>query len=429
MRYLVVRLAVVVLAAAAGLPAAATAKEAPRPAASKPVPAGWTDWRGGPRRDSQSAHVPKALPAECRFLWRTKLTSQSLGGIAATTKRVLCSDKSPDGGSDIWRCLDADTGKELWQLRYAAEATKMDYTSAPRATPVIVGEKVYLLGALGDLHCVGLADGRVLWKCNLLARFGGKVPTWGFCGTPLAIGEKLVVNAVAPEAALVAFHRHSGKVLWKTPGRAPGYGNLILGQFGGRRQIVGYDVASAGGWDPETGKRLWTLLPGEGEEFNVPTPLAADGQLLLATEKSGTRLYGFRDDGMIDPQPVAVNRELAPDITSPVLADGAIWASCYGGMFCLDPALGLQCLWKTEDDAFRDAASLIAGNGRVLIALKSGILALVPARPGPGEKPATLRVFQAGGDFEPELWSQPALVGDRLYLRNENSIVCLRLGS
>jgi outer membrane protein assembly factor BamB len=391
-----------------------------------PDPAGWTDWRGGPRRDAHRSGLPESLPDRPRFLWRRPLLGQSLGGISATADHVILSDKSPDGAEDVWRCLEADTGKALWQVRIPASA-KMDYTSAPRATPVVVEDRVYLLGALGDLLCVTLERGETVWKRNLIRDFGGKVPTWGLCGTPLVVDDRVVVSTPAREAALAALDRKTGEVLWKTPGRPPGYGNLIVAVLGGRRQVVGLDAASAGGWDPETGERLWTLVPPEGEEFNVPTPATVGGKLLLAAEKNGTRLYRFREDGTIDPEPEASNKDLAPSTTSPVTVDGRVWGSSDGGTFCLDLSDGLRQAWHLKEAPFADPASLIAGNGRVLLAFKRGVLALLPSRPAAGTKPAVLEVFRREGDFDPELWSHPALVGDRLYLRSGKEAACLLL--
>ncbi|MBI3921094.1 MAG: PQQ-binding-like beta-propeller repeat protein [Armatimonadetes bacterium] len=397
---------------------------------SPPLPTrlskGWTDWGGSPVRDSQSLGVPTRLPVKTHFLWRRRLASQSLGGVAATPQYVIVSDKTADDQKDVWRCFQADTGEQVWQLSYPA-AKAMDYTSSPRATPVIVEDKVYLLGALGDLHCVALDSGKVLWRVNLTKRFGGKVPTWGFCSTPLALGHRLIVNTSSPHAALVALNRHSGRPLWTAPGHPPGYGNMIVGVFGGKRQIVGHDAVSAGGWDVNTGRRLWTLAPPEEGDFNVPTPARVGERLLLATEKNGARLYEFHRGGLITPNPVALNAALHPSTTTPVLVEGLVWGSCDTGTYCLDPKEGLHAKWHSGAEAYREHTCLIAGNGRVLICLRNGEIALLPSPSRSDTKPETLTVFPTTGDFPPEVWSCPALVGNRLYLRSEDEAVCLLL--
>lgn len=387
-----------------------------------PAATGWPDWRG-PGRTAQSDNVPAHLPATAKILWRKPLTAQSLGGVAATESVVIVSDKSADLRQDFWRCLDAATGEQKWQFHYPA-AGKMDYTSAPRATPVIKGDRVYLFGALGHLHCVALRDGALHWHHNLLAEFHGELPTWGFCATPLIVNDRIIVPAAAKEALLVAFDRQSGRLLWQTPGGRAGYGNFICADSGGgRQQVIGCDTATAGGWDATDGRRLWTLPPPCSAEFKVPTPVMLGNRLLLAGEQTGTRLHACDGQGRPAPKPVAQNLNVKPNITSPVLADGFIWLTTDEGIYCLNEALTV--VWKQETEPFTDAANLIAGNHHVLVLTKNGTVALLPAKPDARTKPELLAVFPATDNVE--AWSQPALVGSRLYVRTDSEVLCLSL--
>jgi len=392
----------------------------------RPADAAWPDWRGSDRRDGLSAAVPEHLPATARFAWRRGLCGQGLGGLAANPRRVIVSDKSEALTEDVWRCLDAGTGEPLWTVSYPVPA-KMDFTSAPRATAVIATEAVYLLSAFGDLLCVDLADGRTRWRLNLIARFGGDLPTWGFCGTPLLVGDSLVVQTAAAKVGLVALNRHSGKLVWRSPGPLPAYGSLLAGEFGGRRQIVGHDATSLGGWDADTGQRLWRVLPPAAGDFNVPTPVAVGDLLLVATENNGARLFSFHEGGTPRAAPVAHNADFAPDTVSPVLVDGRLWGFAAGRLRCLEVGSGLGQVWEWDGQEAGGHVSLIGGNGRVLVVTHSGELWLFPARPAAGTQPERLRVFTAEEGFSPEVWSHPALVGKRLYLRSRNEIVCLGL--
>jgi len=391
------------------------------PAATAPASAGWTDWRGH-RRRGLSPHLPATLPAKPRFLWKRPLTGLGLSGIAATDRFVLVADKSKKRRDDVWRCLDADTGREVWALRYPAP-NEMDYSNSPRAFPVIHDGRAYLLGAFGQLHCVRLTDGEVLWKRNLAADFGADVPEWGYCAAPLIVGDRLIVNPGAKDASLVALGRRTGKTLWKSPGAPAAYASLILARLGGVEQVVGYDAISLGGWDPATGKRLWRLVPEVDGDFNVPTPIDLGGRILVTTENNGTRVYAFDRGGRIRPKAVAINEDLRPDTSTPVALGGLV-LGCSGVLACLDLGGGLKTLWEAEDDALSDYAALIVGtNGRVLIAAVTGELLLV--RPGRRryELVGRLRAFE----YESEVWSYPAPMPGRLYLRNQKEIRCLLL--
>ena len=87
----------------------------------------------------------------------------------------------------------------------------------------------------------------------------------------------------------------------------------LMGVRPKRRQIVGYDKDSLGGWDVKTGERLWRLVPPRSGDFNVPTPVAVHGGIVVSTENNGTRLYRFDDAGRVIPEPAAHYADLAPD--------------------------------------------------------------------------------------------------------------------
>ncbi|MFH1267471.1 MAG: PQQ-binding-like beta-propeller repeat protein, partial [Planctomycetota bacterium] len=402
------------------------------------IPA-WPDWRG-PRRDAISEHVPQTLPADLsgfsgfskeRLLWARTLTGPGMAGVAVDSGYVVVADKDLPLQNDVFRCLDADTGRQLWKISYPAPK-EMDFTNTPRASPVIHGELVYLLGAFGDLHCVNLKSGDVAWKRNLLGDFGAKLPTWGTCSTPLVVDDfckRLIVNPGAEEASIAALDRLTGKVLWTTPGEPPGYSSFILAELGGVRQIVGYDAISLGGWHPETGQRLWKLMPEWDGDFNVPTPIVVGDlckRLLVSTENNGTRLYQFDRQGRIDPKPVARNDDLAPDTSTPVVLDGMVFGN-FGALVCLDLDNGLTTLWEADDEPLIDYCSFIAGNGRVLVTTQSGKLYLLRATKKGFDPVSTLDLFQDVPSTDRDVWSHPALVKNRLYVRNLLRVYCFLL--
>jgi outer membrane protein assembly factor BamB/ABC-type phosphate/phosphonate transport system substrate-binding protein len=378
----------------------------------------WPGWRGA-NRDAIVAQLPKRLPASPTFVWTSPLTGAGLSGIAATEREVIVADRDPLDQNDVFRCLDAATGVELWKLEYPAPG-KLDYGNSPRATPLIHEGKVYLLGAFGDLHCVDLADGSVVWKKNLVSEYDSKTPTWGFCSSPLWVDGRVIVNPGAMKASLVALDGVSGKEVWRCPGAAAAYSSFIVGRFGGQRQIVGYDAESLGGWDIDTGNRLWTLIPPQKGDFNTPTPIAVDGRLLVSSENNGTRLYDFNDCGVICQRPLAEHSDLSPDASTPIVLGGRVFGA-RDELFCLD-AGSLKTLWSSADKAFADYASFIGGSDRVLASTVRGELLLFGANGVKWELISRLRVIKDG-----EMLAHPALVGNRLYLRGPDSVCCLIL--
>ncbi len=385
--------------------------------------ADWTGWRG-PRRDGLCQFLPKSLPEQAHVVWDRKLAGPGLGGIAATVKVVILGDRDLENVCDIFRCFSAPDGAPLWTVQYPAIG-KLDYGNTPRATPLIHDGYAYLFGAFGDLHCVRLDTGEILWMKNLLLEFGGTTKlVWGTCSSPLLADGKLIVNPGAPEASLVALDPRTGEVVWQTPGGPAGFGSLIVATFGGTRQIVGHDRKSLGGWELATGRRWWTLVPPNEGDFNVPTPIQVGDRLLVTTENNGTRLYAFDREGKILSEPVAQNDDLAPDISTPVVVHDHVYC-LWKDLYCLDVKAGLKTLWTGADKAFRQHGIILASDDRLLVIGAGGELVLVDACSATYEVVSRLRVFDDGST---DSYSHPALVGRRLYLRGETALVCLAIG-
>ncbi len=383
--------------------------------------ANWTDWRG-PGRDGHVARLPEKLPATAKFIWKKPAMTGGLAGLSVSGERLILAERDFDEANDIYRCLDAKTGETLWLVAFPARG-KLDYGQAPRATPVIRGDKAYLLGAFGELRCVNLADGKVIWKRSLPHEFKARVPTWGMSSTPLVVDDVIIVNPGGQKASLVALDCETGRTRWMTPGMPAAYASFICGDFGTHREIVGYDQHSLGGWDAKTGKRLWQLVPPTEGDFNVPTPIAVDGGIVVCTENNGTRLYHFDESGRIVAKPEAANAELAPSTVSPVATCGRVFGA-HQGLHCLDVKHGLKAVWRREED-LGDYATLFADDERVLVVTVGGELILLDARSDTCAIISRLKIF----NDDVEIYSHPALVGTRLFVRGGSSVVCMDLGT
>ena len=390
----------------------------------KPSSAGadWPDWRG-PRRDGLVPKLPARLPETAKFIWKRATMHGGLAGLSVSDGRLIVAERDFDDEHDVYRCLNADTGELLWRVEYPAPG-QLDYGQSPRAAPVIHDGRAYLLGAFGELRCVNVTDGKLLWKRNLPREFKAAVPTWGMCSPPLVVDDFLIVNPGGAKSSLVALDRVTGRTRWATPGLPAAYSAFICGEFGGRRQIVGYDRDSLGGWDVKTGARLWKLVPPSKGDFNVPTPIAVDGGLLVSTENNGTRLYHFDSTGRIIPEPVANFAALAPDSATPVVTCGRVFGA-KDGLHCLDARNGLKSIWHREETELGDYSTVIADAERVLVITLGGELILLDGKSDTCSIVSRLKVFES----DVEVYPHPALVGSRLYLRGGDSLVCLDLGA
>lgn len=318
--------------------------------------------------------------------------------------------------------FDAHTGQERWRFEYPTVAKEsLDFGNSPRATPLLVGNRAYLLGAFGHLHCLDLPSGKLQWFAHLAEEYKVAPPKWGFSGSPLRVEAGIVVQPGAPDAAVAAFHPETGEVVWETPGRRAAYSSGFVASLGGQTQILSLDEAGLVGWDATSGRELWHLSPTHPGDFNVPTPFLVGSHLFTATENNGARLYRFNAEGIPAPKPLAFNEELSPDSHSPVPAGEHLFGLGQGGVLLCLKALDLSTQWTTEEPIGHYASMISDGQSRVLTLTDRGGLYLHETA-----SPIPLGFLQLPTQRH-SLVAHPALVGNRLYLRMGTTLACLEL--
>lgn len=333
----------------------------------------------------------------------------------------MVGSRGPLDRQDLFSCHRQTDGELLWQFPCPAPG-RLDYGNSPRATPLIGRRYVWLLGAMGHLSCVERETGLQVWQKNLHREFAAPKLTWGVSGSPLIVDGKLIVQPGGKVAAVVALDPGTGDVVWQSPGIAPGYSSFVIATVGNRKQLVGYDARTLGGWDVATGKRLWTIAPPHSDDFNVPTPIVMGNRVFVATENNGARVYEFDRQGRLGPRPVAAYGDLIPDTHTPVVAGGHVYA-VHDGLRCLSLADGLKQKWLAEDDAFSRYAGIIADEKRLLILTQDSELVLVAADPKRFRLLSRLELTSSGA----EVHAHPALDGNRLFLRLGQKLVRLDL--
>ena len=147
----------------------------------------------------------------------------------------------------------------------------------------------------------------------------------------------------------------------------------------------------------------------------------------MSTENNGTRLYEFDESGRIKPQPMAVNEDLAPDTSTPVVIDGLVFGSSWE-VICLDLDDGLKTLWRRDEDPYGDYSPFIAGNGRVLVTTQIGVVSLIDVDREAFKPVSSLNLFDDVSATERDVWSHPIVVDGRLYVRNLLGVYCFLIG-
>jgi outer membrane protein assembly factor BamB len=295
------------IAATAGtrLRAQARVHTKPKPLARDAITHDWTSFLGPAHNGvSTETRLSRTLPPP--LVWEfpkgTSYTSPAILG-----DRLVYVHRVND--QEIVECLHAQTGAQNWQFRYATDfEDRYGYNNGPRSSPVIDGDRVYTLGAQGQLHCLDLASGKVVWRRNMNAEY--KVPQdfFGTATTPLVEDKLLIVNVGAPGGpCVVGLDKTSGREVWRAGTEwGPSYASPVPAVVHGRRRVF---VFAGGESQPPTGGLL-SIDPTNGrvdftvpwrsrsyESVNASCPVVFDNKVFIsASYRTGGALIEIRPD-------------------------------------------------------------------------------------------------------------------------------------
>lgn len=415
----------------------------------------WPQWLG-PNRDSvwREEGIVEQFPDDgLQVKWRTPV-GLGYGGPAVADGRVYVMDyqkragelgNSPGkrdvlDGTERVLCFDAATGELLWKHEYDRPYA-VSYGGGPRCTPTVDGDRVYALGAEGDLTCLDAKDGRVIWKRNFPKDYGVETPIWGFAAHPLVDGD-LVYCVVGGEGSVaVAFNKHTGKEVWRAlSAREPGYCPPTIIEHSGIRQLIIWHPESINSLHPKTGELYWSvpLKPSYSMSINVPRLL---GDRLYASGIGN--VAAMLELGTANGKPTAevlwrgaTKKALYGANSTPLLEDGVIYGNdCRSGALIAARMEDGERLWETFDATTGDRRAnhatvfLVKHNNRHFLFNEKGDLILAKLTPKGYQELGRFRVLEPTNSTfgRSVVWSHPAFAQKCLFARNDKELVCVSL--
>ena len=384
----------------------------------------WPQWRG-PRRDgiSDEKGLLPSWPADGpKLLWKIDGLGQGWSSPIIVGERIYITG---DVGDDLVVFALDRTGAIQWQTKNG-RAWKDPYPGA-RACCVYSDGRVYNLNAHGRLVCLDAASGREQWAVDILERFKGKNITWALSECLLVDGPRLIVTPGGTEALMAALDKRTGETLWTTPALEDdrtSHSSPILFRYGGRRIIANCSSAHGFGVDADTGELLWTVPLNNPHGVNVSTPIYGSGCVFFMTPYSEQgRLYRLR----ADQQGMTAEHVWSSPIDAVtgcgVLVDGMLFAAGYREVKWW---LGID--WQTGETKceLKDltTGAAIYADGRLYVLDERGTAALL--KPGPNSLEIVSR-FQLTPDRVRDAWAHPVLLDGRLYLRYHDTLWCLNV--
>jgi outer membrane protein assembly factor BamB len=345
----------------------------------------WPQWRGA-NRDAKAPDfkAPKTWPKELTKKWRV-----TVGEGVATP--ALVGGKlyvfSREESNEVTRCLDAATGKELWQEKYEALGATgpAQRFSGPRSSPTVADGKVVTVGVRGMISCLDAATGKKLWRKDDFQAY----PQFHPSSSPLIIDGLCIAQLGGRDnGAVVAYDLATGDEKWKWAGESPGYASPVLMTVGGTKLVIAETERRIVAVNAADGKLAWETpyaVQGRGG-YNASTPIVDGQTLIYAGSGRGTKAVKIEQQG-----DSFVVRELwtSPDksvqFNTPVLKDGLLYGLTAGNeLFCVKAKDG-QLAWSAPIAKSAEAQPPGAAQTAAPAAGQSPSAPLPPVASAPGD--------------------------------------------
>lgn len=390
--------------------------------------ADWPQWRGA-NRDGKAAgfDAPQTWPKELKQKWKV-----TVGDGVATP--ALVGDKlyvfSRQEVSEIIRCLDAGSGKELWQEKYETGGASGPASgfSGPRSSPAVADGKVVTLGVRGMLSCEDAATGKKLWRKDDFQAW----PQFHPSSSPMIVDGLCIAQLGGREnGAIVAYDLGSGEQKWKWTGESPGYSSPALMTVDGSKLIVALTEKKIVAVSAADGKLAWeTPFAGQGMGgYNAATPIVEGQTLIYSGAGRGVKAVKIEkaSDGYAAKE-LWSNPEKSVQFNTPVLKNGLLYGMTQRyELFCINAQNG-QTAWATElpqgaggGGRGPATASIVDVGSALVILTPNGELAAFEPSDKAYKELARIKVADTATH------AQPVLSGHRVFIKDKDSVMLLAL--
>ncbi len=416
----------------------------------------WSGWMGSSRDGVyRETGIIDEVPADgLKVKWR-KPIDRGYAGPAAAAGRVFVFDYQKQSGESIndpgqranlkgkerLTAFDAATGDQLWQHSYDCPYS-ISYPNGPRCTPTVDGDHVYILGSEGDMNCLRVSDGDVVWTRSLKRDLAAEVPIWGFAAHPLVDGDLVYTMVGGSGQGIVAFDRKTGEVRWKALDAKAGYCPPSIIQAGGTRQLIVFHPEAIESLNPADGSKYWSIPIKPSYEMSIARPVVDDNLMYASSIHTEAVLIELASD-----KPAASERwrgepkgAVHSGNSTPAFVDGVIYGTdCNEGSLIAVSSKDGSRLWETfeatkpgEKRFVKHGTAFITRIGdtdRFLLMSETGDLQIARMTEKGFEDLGRFHVLEPTAECfgRGVVWSHPAYANRTAYIRNDKEIVAVDL--
>ena len=398
----------------------------------------WPQWRG-PDRDGKATVSGLKLDwnqSPPRHEWTIEGMGKGYASVSVVDGRLYTTGNLPDAQAVI--CVDLASRQRIWATPLTDGPPQHGYQGS-RCTPAIDGDRLYVIGSNGQIACLRTGDGEVVWSKDFRQEWNGKMMSgWGFSESPLVDGDWVLCTPGGREAMVVALNKLTGQEIWRTDvsdleatGKdGAAYSSIVISYGGGVKQYVQLIGKGLIGVRAHDGELLWNYDKIANRTANIPTPICLDDYVFASTGYgTGACLLKLtRDrDGVRAVEEYFLGSKTFQNHHGGMILDGDyIYAGHQHGRglpICLKLKTG-EVTWIEDNRKLASGSAAITYvNGQLIFRYQDGTLALIEATP---------EGYQLNGSFTPvyqegKTWSHPVVVDGKLYLREQDKLMCYGL--
>jgi outer membrane protein assembly factor BamB len=390
----------------------------------------WPQWLG-PTRDNATAETVAPWAGPPKVAWRAKVGAGFSVPVVADGKAfVHARVKGKDAEELI--AFDAAAGKELWRTSYPRAPYTSVFNTGPQATPAVAGGRVYTHGITGILACFDADSGKLVWQVDARKKFRGVAPRFGVTCSPLVVGSRVVVAVGGRDgASVVGFDAATGEEKWRALDEPANTSSPVLfappGLPAGKLpDAVFMTTLRVVGLNPLDGSLSWEYPLPFQPGGTSPTPLVAGDLVVTTTTQNGATAIRPADKAEAEPvwraagvrgyfsTGVAAKPDLLFAVTN------ILEPTPRADLTCLDLKTGKE-RWKQEGLGYFHFGVVRTGDGKLLMLDDAGTLRLAAVDAGGYKELCKAKVCDG-------TMVAPAVAGGRVYVRDDDEVVCLDLG-
>jgi outer membrane protein assembly factor BamB len=410
------------------------------PSAPSEMTGSWPGFRGPEAANISRESVPLLRtfgPEIPPVMWRLPV-GEGHAAPAIFQGRVFLLDYLEKEKADALRCFSLFSGKELWRRSYRIDLKRNHGYS--RTIPAVSEKHVVTIGPLGQVMCVEMATGKLLWTLDLVERYQTVIPQWYSGQCPFLDGNTVILAPGGEKTLLVGVEADTGRILWETPnpgGWKMSHSSVVPMVHRGHRMYVYAAVGGIAGIaaaGEAQGQVVWQI--GDwGATVIAPSPVIVGNGVVFqsAGYGAGSVLVELHGDGPLFQATIrhrlSPREGLATEQQSAVLFRNRLFGvlpkdagSRRMRLTACDPLDPTRFVFPGSNDLRFGLGPILVADERIFALADDGDLSMLE-----WENESLVRTGHAKVLPGVDAWGPPAIADGLMVLRDSTALVCLDL--